>query len=490
MGNRLEKDPAPELVDLAFSMEVEEGALLYPGMSLADLAHAVMLIEIEIIPREARVELLNALLEMHDLPVKNIDFDNAMVDLYTNRGHMLHQRAPDTAGWLQAGRPRREASTLAYLLITRAELLQVTKAVSMLMETMLAFIEEHQSTLLPDYTYFQRAHPTTLAHYMLTFVQPMTRDLERLRSAYKRTNKSPAGAGSTNGSRLPINRERLAKLLGFKGLVVHTRDAMWQFDGPIELMSTALAILCNIDRLAEDLQIWATSEFNFLELSDSHSRSSVIMPQKKNPYSLTFVRGVAREMIGRLASTAALQTTPSGQVDNRIFTYGMIPRGLIRTKKALKLLSSTISGLKVNKEEMNIAALGSLGGATDLSEEIMTRYGLDPKTAHTIVSNAVKDAIQTGKKLGAQQINSAGKGIINLSLDMTDQLIEKIMHPKASVATRTGPGGASSKSVKEMIATYCGVVVENNQWCSSEENRLNKVETQLLEKVRSLCQCI
>ena len=488
VGSRFEKGPAPELVDSAFSMEVNEGAFLYSGMSLADLAHAVMLIEIDIVPQEARVELLNALLEMHNLSPEEIDLDNALVDVYTNRDHMLHQRTPDTAGWLQAGRPRREVSTIAYLIVTRSELLEVVKAVSTLMETLLDFAEEHQSTLLPDYTYLQRAHPTTLAHYMLTFVQPMGRDLERLQSAYHRTNKSPAGAGSTNGSRLPIDRERLAELLGFDGLVLHTRDAMWQSDGPIELMSTALAVLCNVDRLAEDLQIWATSEFNFMELSDSHSRSSVIMPQKKNPYSLAFVRGVAREMIGRLAGTAALQATPSGQVDNRIFTYSMVPRGLKNTKQALKLLSETVSGLTVHKDEMSLAAVESLGGATDLSEEIMTKYGIDAQRAYSIVGRAVRSATQMGKVLGADLINSAAKDIINRSLNISDDLIEKIMDPKAIVATRTGPGGSSSKSVQEMITTFRDLVYKSNQWRISEGSRLKDAEKKLIEKVTALCQ--
>ena len=481
--------PAPELVDSAFSMEVNDGALLYSGMSLADLAHAVMLIEIGIVPQESRVELLNALIEMHNLSAEEIDFDNALVDVYTNRDHMLHQRTPDTAGWIQAGRPRREVSTLAYLIVTRAELLEVVKAVSVLMDTLLDFSEEHQSTLLPDYTYLQRAHPTTLAHYVLTFVQPMGRDLDRLQSAYNRTNKSPAGAGSTNGSRLPIDRDRLAELLGFNGLVLHTRDAMWQSDGPIELMSAALAVLCNVDHLTEDLQIWATSEFNFVELSDSHSRSSVIMPQKKNPYSLTFVRGVAREMIGRLAGTAALQSTPSGQVDNRIFTYSMVPKGLMQTKLALKLLSATVSGLTVNKDEMSLATVKSLGGSTDLAEEIMTKYGIDAKTANSIVGRAVRSATQMGKELEADLLNSAAKDIINRSLNMSDDIIEKIMDPKAIVATRTGPGGSSSKSVQEMITTFRDLVYECNQWGRSEESRLKEAEKKLFEKVTALCQC-
>ena len=141
LGSRHTKIHAPELVDSAFSMEVRDGALLYSAMSLADLAHAVMLIETDIIPQESRVDLLKALLEMHNMSIEEIDFDNALVDVYTNRDHMLHQKTPDSAGWIQAGRPRREVSTLAYLIVTRAELLEVVKAVSTLMETLLDFSE-------------------------------------------------------------------------------------------------------------------------------------------------------------------------------------------------------------------------------------------------------------------------------------------------------------------------------------------------------------
>jgi len=487
-AGRFTKGPAPELVSSGFRMEVNDSELLYNGMSLADLAHAIMLIEIDLIPQDARCSLISALLEMHSLPEDEIDFKNDLVDVYTNRTEMLYQRTPETAGWLQAGRPRREVTTLAYLIITRAELLEVIKCVLKLMEALLEFCEGHRSTLVPDYTYLQRAHPTTLAHYMLTFVQHMARDLDRMQSVYKRTNKSPACAGSTNGSRLPIDRELVAGLLGFKGLVVHTRDAMWQSDGPIELISSTLAILCNIDRLAEDLQIWATSEFNFIDLSESHSRLSVIMPQKKNPYSLAYIRGVAREMIGRLSGTAALQLTPSGQVDNRIFTYGMVPRGLVQTKEALKLFSATISSLKVNKDKMRLAALDSLVGSTDLAEEIMMRYGINAQAAHSIVGQAIRFSIQEGKSIKADLINDAAMDIINCSLDISDGHISQIMDPESIIETRTGPGGASSKSVNKMIADLRNKINDSNHWRTLEKSWLKRAEKSLVERAKSICQ--
>jgi argininosuccinate lyase len=185
---------------------------------------------------------------------------------------------------------------------------------------------EEFSARMADYTYLQPAQATSFGHYLLTFAYPLVRDLDRLQALYRRTNLSPAGCGSVNGSRLPQDRTRLAGLLGFDGQVPHARDAMWQPDGPIEMLAMIVAALVNLDRLAEDLQIFATAEFDLIDLADSHARASVIMPQKKNPYALTYVRGVANEMIGMLAGVAALGRTPSGQVDNRVFIWRCTPR--------------------------------------------------------------------------------------------------------------------------------------------------------------------
>ncbi|MBI1878549.1 MAG: argininosuccinate lyase, partial [Chloroflexi bacterium] len=235
VGARLKEEPAPELVASAFALEAGDGPLLSHSMSLADLAHAVMLIETGLIPSPTGAGLLGALLELHTIPAAEFPFDPARGDAYNNREYLLRQRAPEVAGWLQAGRPRREVTTIAYLLVVRERLLALAGALLELMAALLNLAEAHLHTLMPDYTYLQTAHPTTLAHYLLTFVQPMTRDLARLRGVFERTNLSPAGSGSTNGSRLPLDRDRLAELLGFDGLVLHTRDAMWQPDNPIEV---------------------------------------------------------------------------------------------------------------------------------------------------------------------------------------------------------------------------------------------------------------
>ena len=486
VGGRLKESPAPELVASAFSLEASAGPLLHTGMSLADLAHTVMLIETEVIPPAAGAGLLTSLLDLHRIPANEFPFDPARGDAYTNREYILHQKAPEAVGWLRAGRPRREASTIAYLLVVRERMLSLTGALLDLMSAILDLAKDHLQTLMPDYTYLQTAHPTTLAHYLLTFVQPMTRDLARLRGAFERVNLSPAGSGSTNGSRLPLDRARLAELLGFDGIALHTRDAMWQPDGPIEVLGALVAMLVNTDRLAEDLQIWATAEFDMIELSDRHSRVSVIMPQKKNPYSLAFVRGVAREMIGRFVSVAAVGATPSGQVDNRIFVYGGVPEALKLARQAVKLFAGTISGLTIKPAVMAQRAGRNYSGATDLADMIMLEYGLDSRTAHRIVSKAVRTAFASQLPLTREIIDAASQDVIKRPLDLTDQTISETMKPEAIVRTRTGPGGAAPESVQSMLGTYRACLSEAAAWVRQTEKKRAAAEEKLLKTAQKL----
>ncbi|MFQ5611650.1 MAG: argininosuccinate lyase, partial [Anaerolineae bacterium] len=450
------------------------------------LAHVVMLVEVGLVPPRAGAGLLAALLKMQAIPAAEFPFDPAHGDAYTNREYYLRRHAPAVAGWLKTGRPRREASTIAYLLAARRRLLGLSGALEKLMGAVLDRAEANLTTVMPDYTYLQPAQPTTLAHYLLTFAQPMGRDLARLRAAFERTNRSPAGSGSVNGSRLPLDRARLADLLGFDGLALHTRDAMWQPDGPIEVMAAAVALMVNADRLAEDLQIWASAEFGLIELSDRHSRVSVIMPQKKNPYSLAFVRGVARELVGRLAAVAAQGATPSGQVDNRIFAYGGVPRALDLAGQAVELLAATIAGLTVNRELMARRAAQGYSGATDLADVIMLETGLDAGTAHRIVGQAVRAALDAGQPLDAGLLDAAAEAVIDRPLNLPEATIAGVMDPRSIVETRTGPGGAAPESVQAMIADFRAALAEAETWRVETEQRLAAAESGLLARAREL----
>jgi argininosuccinate lyase len=491
LGARLKEAPAPELVRSAYRLETDDSAVLWREMSLADLAHIIMLREVGVLPEDVGRRLLRLLLELHAIPVEGVELDPVLGDLYCNREGWVSRHDAEAAGWLSAGRARREASTVAYRLAVRRRLLELAEGMTDLAGAVLDQAAAHVETLMPDYTYLQQAHPTTLGHYLLSFVYPMLRDLERLQACFQRTNASPGGGGSINGSRLPLDRQRLADLVGFAGVIQNTRDAMWQADGPVELMALAVALLVNLDRLAEDLMIWTTQEFGLVELADRHARASAIMPQKKNPYSLAFVRGVAGVMIGRQASMASVGKTPSAQVDNRIFAYGEVPRSLDLCHDAVRLMAGVMAGLSVNTELMARRARDGYAQATDLAEVIMSERGLSYREAHTIVGSVVRLAVERGmpmREVGSGLIDEAAQAVLGRSVNMPADRVALAVDPAAIVASRTGPGGAAPGPTRQMLADCRAQVLAVEEWRLATHTVLAAAEESLVEQAAALAE--
>lgn len=487
VGSRLTGGPAPELVQTAFARELADQMPLFEGMSLADLAHTVMLIEGGVIPPQAGRELLAALLALHAAPP---DFtpDPARGDLYTNREAWLAARTAAT-GWLGAGRARRESTTTGYRLILRRRLLDFSAALSEAGLALLEQAEAHQASLMADYTYLQPAQPTTFGHYLLTFAYPLLRDLERLRALYDRTNLSPAGCGSVNGSRLPQDRQRLADLLGFDGLVPHARDAMWSPDLPIETMSVLVAALVNLDRLAEDLQIFATAEFDLIELADGHARASVIMPQKKNPYALTYIRGVANQLAGELISVAAYGRTPSGQVDNRVFAYGSVPRAIETATGAAALMAGVLRGLRFNTALAGQRLAAGFAIATDLAETITLETGLDFRSAHRVVGRLVRDSLSAGRsarEITSAEVEAAAQAILGHPLGLSESALAQALDPAAGVSARRQAGGAAAEPLQAMLAECRALLAAYRAWREQVAARITAAETSLLDRAREI----
>lgn len=488
-GGRLRTGPAPGLIRSANRLEVSNAPVLYAGLSLADLAHVTVLMEAEVLPWTLGQKLLAALLEVHNIPLSEFPFDPARGDVYKNREHYVCELAPDAGGWLRAGRARREATNIAYRLAVRRRLLSLIDVLRQLAGTIVTRAEEHAGTLMPDYTYLQQAQPTTLGHYLLGFAFPMLRDLERLRACFERINLCPGGIGSVNGSRLSLDRQRLAELLGFDGVIHHTRDAMWQADMPIEITSAVVALLVNLDRLAEDLQVWVTQEFNLVELDDAYARSSVIMPQKKNPYSLTYVRGLTSVTIGQLAAMANVGRTPSGQPDNRIFAYRDVPRALDEASEAVELMDGVIGTMVVNAELM--AQRTSLGflQATDLADAIMLATGLPYQSAHRLVGHLVARAIESSlpaEQITVEMVDQAAQEALGHGLNLSPEVLAEALDPRAIVATRTVMGGAAPEPMEEMIAQCRVELARARTWQAETAQRLADAEAGLVHATTSL----
>lgn len=488
-GARLREGPAPELMEASFARELADAPILHRGLGLADLAHVVALSEAEIIPADSARRLLRQLLALGEVAVEDFPMSRALEDVYSNREAWVRARDAEAAGWMGTGRPRREPATIAYRIAARERLLALAGAQISLGRALLEQAARHVATVMPDYTYLQPATPTSLAHYLLSFAYPLLRDLDRVQAAYERTNAFPGGIGNINGTRLPVDRRRLASLLGFDALIINTRDAMWQTDQPVEILSALVSHLVHMDRLAEDLQIWNTQEFGLVELADRHARISMIMPQKKNPYSLAFVRGITGDMVGRLVSMAAVGKTPSAQMDNRIFALGTVPRAIEETTRTAALLAGVVAGLRFDTERMQARAGEGFMHAMDLAESIMLDCGISYRSAHRIVGLAVRRALErdpAARDIPRDVLDEAAREVTGRELaGLSPERLRELAEPARVVATRTGVGGAAAAPVGEMLGE-CGAGLDRaDVWRVRAAERVCEAEERLVALARS-----
>ena len=486
-SGRLAAPPNRELVANAFAEELRHQVALGEAIGYVDLAYSLALIEAGFMPRDAGRELLAGLLELSQYP-DALQLDPAQGDLYSNREAWLLGRTP-AAGWLGAGRARREATTCAFQLVVCERVRALAHALVALGHELVTLAEAHRDTLIADYTYLQAGQPTTFGHYLLGFVDPVLRDLERAEAFHRRFDRCPAGCGSTNGSRLAPDRARVAALLGFGGLVPHARDAMWQADGPIEGMALVVASLVNLDRLAEDLMVLATVEFGVVELGDGEARASKIMPQKKNPFALAYVRSVANQAIGLQAALAASGRTPSGQMDNRLLAYGELPRALTLATGAAELMRATLAGLTLVRDNATRTLERSFVQATELAETLVLEAGLDPRAAHRVVgrlSRILHEARRVPSSLTPADVAHAAQAVLGKPVVIEVPVLARALDARAAIAARCGTGGAAEAPMSQMISACRAQLAASAAWSQAAAARAEQARISLLATVRQV----
>jgi argininosuccinate lyase len=463
--------PAPELIAAGFELENADAPVLHRGMNLADIAHVLDLSGAGAIPPDATRRLLALLLETMDIAASDFPYDPANGELYNSRERYFVSRAGDMAGWLHAGRPRREAVRIAFRLRLREDLAGLIEAAAGLAAELAHSGQEHARTLMADQTYLQHAQPSTFGHYVLSFAFPVLRAGRRLSEALEWTDASPGGAGCVNGSRLLPDRGHVASLLGFRSVAEHTRDAMWQVDGLFDMVSAAAGLVITQSKLAEDLEIWASQEFDYVTLADGYSRASVLMPNKRNPYALSIIRGAAGSLIGRLSGLLAVAKTPSARSDNLIFAYGEVPRALDLALRTTQLSMGVIGTLEVNAERMRAALDSGFSQATDLAEFIMQACGIDYRSAYRVVGHAVRQASAAGLRgadIDGRMLDASAAEITGRPLGLADRDLSAVLDPWQIVTSRTSLGGAAPGEVTRMAervaAEAAQLAAEAGRW--------------------------
>lgn len=476
---------APELVDSGFALENADAPFLHAGLNLADIAHVLDLLRRRIIPQAAARDLLRLLLEVQGTDADEFPYDPAFGEPYNSRERFFVERLGDVAGWLHAGRPRREAARLALRLYVRDQLLELADEVASFAQATTALAQRHVDTLMPDQTYLQQAQPSTFAHFALSFVYPVMRDARRLLDEFDAINCSPGGAGCVNGTRLLDDRSFVAEALGFDEVIVHTRDAMWQIDGLIHILATAASLASTQSKLAEDLEIWSSSEFDFVDLDDAYTRSSILMPQKRNPYSLAIVRGASGVLIGRLTGFLAVAKSPSARSDNLIFAYGEVPRALDLSIRVTRLMTGVTRTLRVNAARMAEELDAGYTQATDLSEYIVQACGVDYRSAYVVVGKTVREASRrglAGKDITGAMLDEVALAETGRPWGLTGKDLSEALDPRAIVESRSGTGGAASSAVNSMITQCEAKARDLRDEIAERRGRLDRAEQLLLEQ--------
>jgi argininosuccinate lyase len=484
-----EAAPAPELIEAGFALEVADAPLLHHGLNLADVAHVLDLRARGVLPEEPARRLLDLLLAVCRTPASEFPYEPVHGDPYNCRERFFAERLGDDAGWLHAGRPRREAGRVALRLLLRDLVVELAADTAGFVEAVAAQAATHADSLMPDQTYLQQAQPSTFGHYALAFAYPALRDGERLLQGLEWVDRSPGGAGCVNGSRLVDDRTRVAGLLGFPGIIEHTRDAMWQVDGLIDLLATAVSLVSNQSKLAEDLEIWDSQEFDFVDLAGPYTRASVLMPQKRNPYALAITRGAAGVLIGRLSGFLAVVKSPSARSDNMIFAYGEVPRALQLASRVTRLMAGVVATLDLRAERMLQSLLNGFSQATDLAEFVMQTAGVDYRSAYLVVGRAVREAGRRGLRgldLTGAMLDEAAGEVLGRPLGLAGRDLTDVLDPRAIVLTRAAPGGAAPAVVRQMASSCSRAAAELEEAAGRRALAFRKAEDDLLNQAREV----
>jgi argininosuccinate lyase len=481
---------ASELVAAAYAAESAHGPRLARGLSLADLAHAVALVEGGDVAGEDGKSLLRGLLELHAIPGGEFPWDPSLGDAFNAREAELERRVGRAAaGWLSAGRPRREAFRVALRLTARAGVRELHDALVEQVSALVRHATATRAALATDYTYLQPAQPTTVGHLLLAYAYPALRDAERARASHAALGTSVAGAGGSAGSRWSIDRTRLAELLGCEGVVEHAKDAAWQTDVYVELLATLAIAATHQTQLGQDFEIYVSQEFGLVELSDAHSRASALMPQKKNPYALAAIRTQAGQASGDVASALATLHTGSARTDHFHLLNGIVPRALDEGVAIARLTASVLDGIELRTERFDRIARESFVTAADVADVLALTGEVDYRSAHTIVGRAIRDLVdadQPSTLLTPAALTAAAEATIGRPVEVDEAVLRDALDPAACAAARRQTGSSSQPAMEEMLVGIRASVTDHETWSAAAREREADAERALLARAREL----
>ncbi len=444
-GGRFQKSTDKKVDD--FNSSIRFDARMYREDIKGSVAHAKMLGKQGIIPVEDSEKIVSGLLDiLNDIDNDKVEFEIDAEDIHMNIEKLLTEKIGEAGKRLHTGRSRNDQVALDIRMYLRGEVDEITDMLKNTQKTIVNLAKENIDTIMPGYTHLQKAQPITLAHHLMAYFEMFKRDTERLQDCRKRINIMPLGSGALAGTTYNLDREFVANELGFSDITANSLDGVSDRDFCIELASCLSMIMMHLSRFCEELILWSSHEFSFVEMDDAYSTGSSIMPQKKNPDVAELIRGKSGRVYGHLMG---LLTTMKGLplAYNKDMQEDKEPifDAVDTVKLCLPVFCDMIATMKVRKDNMLKGAKGGFTNATDVADYLVKK-GMPFRDAHAVVGRMVFYAIEKGCAIDDLEL---------LELREFSDIIEDDIYEAISMQTcvneRCIPGGPAKKMVEEAI---------------------------------------
>jgi len=432
----------------AFTESVSFDRRLYRQDIAGSIAHATMLAEVGVLSAEERDAIVAGLEAIRaDIEAGRFTWSTRLEDVHMNIEAELTERIGEAGKKLHTGRSRNDQVVTDVRLWLREAIDEAAAALDLLRGALVDTAEREVDTIMPGFTHMQGAQPVTFGHHMMAWFEMLSRDRERLADARRRVNRLPLGAAALAGTGYPVDRAMTASLLGFDGVCENSMDAVSDRDFCIETVSAAALLMVHLSRMCEELILWSSPQFDFIELGDAYCTGSSIMPQKKNPDVAEIVRGKCGRVIGHLNSLLVLM---KGQPlafnrDNQEDKEPLFDAMETMTA-SLRVLAGMLPTMQVRRENMREAARRGYSTATDLADYLV-RKGTPFRDAHEIVGRAVRFGIDTGRDLADLELDELKRFSKTIEADVFE-----VLTVEGSVAARDHVGGTAPAQVRQAIA--------------------------------------
>lgn len=465
-GGRFSKN-TNELVD-AFNASIDFDKRLYHEDIRGSIAHARMLAKCGIIPAEDGEKIIAGLKDiLADIEAGNFHFDVALEDIHMNVEARLTERIGSAGARLHTARSRNDQVALDMHMYMKREVAEIAELLLRFEEALLTVAKKHDKTLMPGYTHLQRAQPITFAHHLLAYFNMLQRDFRRLLGVWEGADMMPLGAGAIAGTTFPIDRFMVADELNFGTVYPNSMDAVSDRDYVIEFLSFASMLMMHLSRLSEEICLWSSTEFGFVELDDGFATGSSMMPQKKNPDISELVRGKTGRVYGHLQ---AMLVTAKGlpltynkdlQEDKEGFFDAVDT-----VKFSLAVYRDMILTMTVNVDKMAQAVSRDFSNATDLADYLV-RKGMPFRQAHEVVGKCVAYAIHQGKFLPEISLEEYKQFSELFESDLLTAL-----NPENCVEARKSYGGPAFSENEKQLAAGDKVLAAQRQKLADLQARL------------------